>query len=140
MSVITLRCLYSVKAGLCKQYCSTLPASSSPFAELLHCTTDNYQLLQKYLCTCARARAHRVTYAIITTSCLYAQYKHTALTYHCFAVHCVQGVNSALEDALVFDQCLTKHSDSLAPALADYQAQRLPDTKALIRLQVAHCC
>jgi 2-polyprenyl-6-methoxyphenol hydroxylase-like FAD-dependent oxidoreductase len=50
----------------------------------------------------------------------------------------IQGVNSALEDALVFDQCLTKHSDSLAPALADYQAQRLPDTKALIRLQVAH--
>ncbi len=53
---------------------------------------------------------------------------------HCFPPDIGQGVNSALEDIYLFQEILAKTQDNLCLALPEYQKQRLPDIKALIRL------
>ena len=45
-----------------------------------------------------------------------------------------QGVNSALEDVFVLNEVLDQRQDDLAQALPQYEAIRLMDVKALVRL------
>jgi kynurenine 3-monooxygenase len=53
---------------------------------------------------------------------------------HAFPPDLGQGVNSALEDVKVFCEALDKANGDLATALPAYEARRLPDARALIRL------
>ncbi|MDJ0704450.1 MAG: NAD(P)/FAD-dependent oxidoreductase [Leptolyngbyaceae cyanobacterium MO_188.B28] len=57
---------------------------------------------------------------------------------HCFPPDIGQGVNSALEDVFVFYQILEENEDDLTRSLPRYEAVRLPDVRAVVRLaQVA---
>jgi len=57
---------------------------------------------------------------------------------HCFPPDIGQGVNSALEDVYVLNEALSSSGDDLNRALPNYELERSPDVKALVRLaQVA---
>ena len=53
---------------------------------------------------------------------------------HCFPPDIGQGVNSALEDVVVFDEVLSQSQDDLTQALPLYEQRRSPDTTALVRI------
>lgn len=53
---------------------------------------------------------------------------------HCFPPDIGQGVNSALEDVVVFSQVLAENEDDLARSLPRYEAVRSPDVEAIVRL------
>lgn len=53
---------------------------------------------------------------------------------HCFPPDIGQGVNSALEDVVVFSQVLAENEDGLARSLPRYEAVRSPDVEAIVRL------
>jgi 2-polyprenyl-6-methoxyphenol hydroxylase-like FAD-dependent oxidoreductase len=53
---------------------------------------------------------------------------------HCFPPDIGQGVNSALEDVVVFNQVLAENEDNLARSLPRYEAVRSPDVRAVVRL------
>jgi 2-polyprenyl-6-methoxyphenol hydroxylase-like FAD-dependent oxidoreductase len=57
---------------------------------------------------------------------------------HCFPPDIGQGVNSALEDVYVLHEALSRSGDDLNRALPNYELERSPDVKAVVRLaQVA---
>lgn len=57
---------------------------------------------------------------------------------HCFPPDIGQGVNSALEDVYVLNEALSRSGDDLSRALPNYELERSPDVKAVVRLaQVA---
>ncbi len=53
---------------------------------------------------------------------------------HCFPPDIGQGVNSALEDVVMFDRVLDRSQDDLTQALPLYEQMRSPDTTALVRI------
>ncbi|XGW00398.1 MAG: FAD-dependent oxidoreductase [Leptolyngbya sp. BL-A-14] len=53
---------------------------------------------------------------------------------HCFPPDIGQGVNAALEDVFVLNEALDQKQDDLAQALPHYEAIRLMDVKAVVRL------
>ncbi|KAK3255626.1 hypothetical protein CYMTET_35204 [Cymbomonas tetramitiformis] len=53
---------------------------------------------------------------------------------HCFPPDLGQGVNSALEDAVVLNEALERCGDQVEAALPLYERMRLPETKALVKL------
>lgn len=53
---------------------------------------------------------------------------------HCFPPDIGQGVNAALEDAVVLNQVLAENQDDLTRSLPCYEAVRSPDVEAIVRL------